>query len=94
MKENCEKKVAEKVIILKALGHGTRFCIVEKLLGKKRNVTELMRELEVPQATISQHLNVLKNSGIVKGNRCGLEICYEVIDKIRDNIKKIIQQLD
>jgi ArsR family transcriptional regulator len=36
--------------------------------------------LELPQSTVSQHLQKLRTAGIIEGKRNGLEISYEVID--------------
>ena len=44
----------------------------------------------MPQSTISQHLQKLKSVGIIKGERNGLEIVYEVVD---ERAEKIIKDL-
>lgn len=71
----------------KALGHPVRLQIVIGLVSNECNVTKICKFLNLPQATISRHLQVLKASGIVKGERNGSEVCYHVIDK---KIKRII----
>jgi ArsR family transcriptional regulator len=32
----------------------------------------------VPQPTVSQHLNILKSAGIIKGYRNGTQVCYKI----------------
>lgn len=76
--------------ILKALGHPVRLCIVSGLLAEPCNVTGIKDCLNLPQSTISQHLGMLKNRGIIKGERKGLEITYSVID---EDTKVIIRAL-
>ncbi len=72
--------------ILKALSHPARLCIVKGLIEYgESNVMNMQNCLQVPQSTISQHLSVLKSSGIIKGRRKGLEIYYSVKnDIVRD----------
>ncbi|NVM20140.1 MAG: winged helix-turn-helix transcriptional regulator [Candidatus Lokiarchaeota archaeon] len=83
-------KFTQKSELLKALAHPTRLCIVKGLIEKESNVSNIQEYLELPQSTISQHLFKLKAAGIIKGERKGLEIFYQVIN---DDIRKIIKIL-
>ena len=67
-----------KADILKALGHPIRFCIVEGLVSGQQNVGTMVQCVNVPQPTVSQHLNILKAAGIIKGERMGNQVCYSV----------------
>ena len=61
----------------KALGHPARVAIVEFLLQQKECVCgDIVSELPLAQATVSQHLKELKAAGIIKGNIDGNSICY------------------
>jgi DNA-binding transcriptional ArsR family regulator len=63
--------------IAKALGHPARLAIVEYLLQQKECVCgDIVSELPLAQATVSQHLKELKSAGIIKGNIEGNSICY------------------
>jgi DNA-binding transcriptional ArsR family regulator len=63
--------------IAKALGHPARIAIVEYLLKQKECVCgDIVSELPLAQATVSQHLKELKSVGIIKGNIEGNSICY------------------
>lgn len=63
--------------IAKALGHPARIAIVEYLLSQKECVCgDIVSELPLAQATVSQHLKELKSAGIIKGNIDGNSICY------------------
>ena len=69
----------EKTELLKVLAHPVRLCIVKNLLEKgATNVSKMQNCLNVPQSTISQHLQKLKAAGIVDGVRRGVEITYSV----------------
>jgi ArsR family transcriptional regulator len=75
---------------LKALGHPVRLKLVMGLMGNECNVTKICKGLNIPQATTSQHLAILKNKGIIKGRREGTSICYSIED---DAIKKMLNIL-
>jgi ArsR family transcriptional regulator len=77
--------------LLKVLAHPVRLCIVNGLLSKGEcNVTYMQNCLEMPQSTVSQHLQKLRAAGIIEGVRNGLEINYRVKDK---RIKKLVELL-
>lgn len=87
--ENNFKAYNETADILKALAHPVRLCMVRGLLQKKRcNVTYMQECLNLPQSTVSQHLQKLRGMGIVETERNGLEIHYTVAN---EKVKKLIQ---
>lgn len=70
-----------RIIILKAIAHETRLKIVKILATQgKKCVCELVDLLGFDQSTISKHLNILKNAGIVKSNKVGLKVIYSVTE--------------
>ena len=73
--------------IFKALAHPTRARIIAGLIKKEEcNVMKIVENLAIPQPNVSQHLNVLKNHGIIEGFRRGNQICYKVIN---ERVKRI-----
>ncbi len=78
----------DRAIKLKALGHPVRLKIVKGLLKDGCNVNKIVEGLGLPQSTVSQHLTILKNAGIIKGVRSGVRICYKVVDGFTINILK------
>jgi DNA-binding transcriptional ArsR family regulator len=64
--------------ILKVLGHPVRLKIVAGLISQTCNVKKIWECLGLPQATVSQHLALLKNKGIIEGRREGVEVFYHV----------------
>ena len=78
------EKLAE---IFKALSHPVRVKIVGGLIQKAEcNVSKMVENLNIPQPTVSQHLNVLKSAGIIEGFRNGNQICYKVTNQTAKNI--------
>jgi ArsR family transcriptional regulator len=65
--------------ILKVLGHPIRLKIVAGLMSQTCNVKKIWECLELPQATVSQHLALLKNKRIIEGRRDGVEVFYHVV---------------
>jgi DNA-binding transcriptional ArsR family regulator len=67
----------ELALLAKALGHPARVHILRLLLARDACYCgELVDELPLAQATVSQHLKVLKNAGLVTGEIEGLRTCY------------------
>ncbi len=64
----------------KAISDPTRLKILYLLQDGELCVCEIINILEKPQSTISHHLNVLKNSGFIKGRKEGVWIHYKLID--------------
>jgi DNA-binding transcriptional ArsR family regulator len=63
--------------LIKALGHPARIAIIEYLLKVETCICgDIVNELPLAQATVSQHLKELKNAGIIKGSIEGNAICY------------------
>jgi len=65
--------------ILKVLGHPVRLKIVAGLMSNSCNVKKIWECLGLPQATVSQHLALLKNKQIIQGRRDGVEVFYQVV---------------
>jgi len=77
--------------LLKAVAHPIRLCIVKGLLAEQGcNVSEMQSCLKIPQSTLSQHLAKLREAGILKSERNGLERNYFVVN---DDIIKIVDAL-
>ncbi|MFW6022386.1 MAG: ArsR/SmtB family transcription factor [Halanaerobiaceae bacterium] len=83
--------IEEKAKILKALSHPVRLCIVKGLLEEEGcNVSNMQECLDIPQSTLSQHLTKLKDIGILKGVRGGLNINYYVVNEEAERIIKAL----
>ncbi|MGV8979796.1 ArsR/SmtB family transcription factor [Clostridium sp.] len=73
--------------LLKALAHPVRICIIRGLMSKGScNVTYMQDCLNIPQSTVSQHLQKLKSLGIIKGERDGLQINYKICNETIINV--------
>jgi ArsR family transcriptional regulator len=85
------------VKIFKALGHPVRLKIMKFLCEGPKCVCKLNEEFEYSQANLSQHLRILKDATLVKGEKIGLEMHYRIYnDKIRNiicNVEDYVEDL-
>lgn len=64
--------------LLKALAHPRRLEIIRLLRDQELCVSDIYEMLDLPQANISQHLMILRDTGIVTTKRDGKQILYRL----------------
>ena len=70
----------EQADFFKALGHPTRLWIVRQLAdGKEHCVCEFVDEAGVDFSTISQHLSILRQAGILRDDKRGKSVYYTLL---------------
>jgi ArsR family transcriptional regulator len=81
--------------VIKALSHPTRLFIIEELSQGERCVYELTQMVGDDTSTVSKHLSVLKNKGIVQNERRGCQNFYRLkipcILKFKECINHILK---
>ena len=71
------KEQNEIANLAKAFSHPARVAILEHLLKVNTCINgDLVKEIGLAQATISQHLKELKTLGLIQGNISGTSVCY------------------
>ena len=87
-------------LYLKALGEPTRYSIFQQLLIRKHCVRSLSKKLGITESAISQHMKVLREAGLVYGERYGYHIHYlprqEALDELSmafDEMKRQSREL-
>jgi DNA-binding transcriptional ArsR family regulator len=68
--------------ILKVLADDTRLAVVRQLLNGPRRVGEINEELQVESTLLSHHLRVLREAGIVTGEREGKAVLYRLAPNV------------
>jgi len=64
-------------VMLKAMAHPARIAILQQIIKANACICgDLVDELGLAQATISQHLKELKNAGLIQGTIEGVSVCY------------------
>ena len=69
-----------KARFFRALAHPVRIRILETLVKGDRSVQELQQALALEQPVVSQQLAVLRNQGVVAGEKQGLSVRYSLRD--------------
>ena len=70
----------EAIAVLKAMASHNRLLLLCELASGERSVGELATALELAQATVSQHLSLLRRDGVVSGRREAQTIHYRISD--------------
>ena len=80
--------------ILKALGHPARVRILRLLISRSECICgEICEEMPLAQSTISQHLKIMKEAGIIQGEVDGPRICYCVNREKLKKLKALVEGL-
>jgi DNA-binding transcriptional ArsR family regulator len=89
-----------------ALAETTRLLVLYMLADEPCNVSELTQKLAVPQPSVSRHLKVLRDAGLVRATRQGASVLYELVDPrviealdllrgvLRDRIQRSVDLID
>lgn len=81
LKPSFKQKLFEQFAKLgKALGSEIRLDLLELIIQRPTAVEDLAKKVNLPIANVSQHLQVLKQVGIVQTTRQGKSIVYEISD--------------
>lgn len=77
--------------LCKALAHPARIQIVRFLIARKSCVCgDIVDELPYAQSTVSQHLKVLRDAGIVIGEIDGPRRCYCVSPEVLGELRELL----
>lgn len=92
--ENYSTKQNDLAVLTKAIGHPARIAILEHLLSINSCICgDLVAELPLSQATVSQHLKALKEAKLIKGNIEGTSVCYCIDSKSWKQAQNQLNQL-
>ncbi len=76
MDEQTRALFEAQAAVIKAMAHPTRLFIVDQLAHGEKCVCELTDMIGADVSTVSKHLSVLKNTGIVKDDKRGTQVFY------------------
>lgn len=69
---------ASRAAVFKALGHPTRVFLVQELGKGEECVCRLTEKVGADMSTVSKHLSILKNAGVVSDEKRGLQVYYRL----------------
>jgi DNA-binding transcriptional ArsR family regulator len=76
--EKTKARYEVRAQIIRAMAHPTRLYIVDMLASGKMCVRDLTKEIGADMSTVSKHLTILKNAGIVQDKKNGSQIFYNL----------------
>ncbi|MFN8153130.1 MAG: metalloregulator ArsR/SmtB family transcription factor [Bacteroidia bacterium] len=86
-------KIKKAADYLKVIAHPTRLEIIQLLEGKRTlTVSQICTKLEIEQSLVSHHLASMRNKGVLKADREGINISYSILDpKVMDIVQVAMQ---
>jgi DNA-binding transcriptional ArsR family regulator len=87
------RKLEFKAKVFKVFSDPTRLKILELLREREYNVSEIMTALNLKQSTVSQHLRMLKDCGVVENKKEGREVIYSLRDELVSDILDLGEKL-
>jgi len=81
----------ELAALAKALGHPARVQIMRLLVRREACICgDIVDEIPLAQSTVSQHLKVLKEVGLIRGDIDGPRVCYCVEPRVLRRLKALV----
>ena len=85
---------AEFAAFAKAVGHPIRVRILRMLARREaRACSVIVDELPLAQSTVSEHLRILKNAGLVRANEDGLRVSYCIVPSALKRFKALLDAM-
>ena len=78
MNANEQANFEARAKVLKAMGHATRLYIVNELADGEKCVCELQEKIGADMSTVSKHLSVLREAGILSSTKKGNQVFYSL----------------
>lgn len=96
MEAKTKAKFEMRAAVIKAMAHPTRLFIVDELSRQEHCVCELTEMIGADTSTVSKHLTVLKNAGIIKDEKRGTMVYYQLrcrcVLTFIECVEQVIQQ--
>ncbi len=84
----------ELAALAKAIGHPARVQIMRLLVRREACICgDIVDELPLAQSTVSQHLKVMKDAGLIRGEIDGPRVCYCVEPRVLRRLKALVGSL-
>lgn len=84
----------ELASLSKALGHPVRVKILRILIARNACIcSDIVDELPLAQSTVSQHLKVLKDAGLIRGEVDGPRVCYCIEPRTLRRLRALVSSL-
>lgn len=88
-----ENKHKENAKVFKAFSDENRLMILEMLQSGEKCACRLLEELNIVQSTLSHHMKILVDSGIVTGRKDGKWTHYSISEEGTNYVIKLLNEL-
>lgn len=88
------KDYKDFALIMKALGDENRIKIFDMLSQGERCACKILEEFSITQSTLSYHMKILCDSGLVKGRRDGIWMHYTINPDTLELVKDFFDRID
>jgi ArsR family transcriptional regulator len=89
-----DPQAAELATLAWAIAHPARVKILSFLIRRRRCVCgEIVANLPLAQSTVSQHLKIMRDSGLLSSEDDGPRVYYSVIDSALRRLKSLVTAL-
>lgn len=79
--------------VFQALSDPNRLMILEMLQSKERCACEILADLKIVQSTLSHHMKILNDSGLVDSRRQGKWIYYSLSKEVCEAAKDLLNEI-
>lgn len=83
----------EYAILFQALSEETRVRVTEMLTKEKRCACQILEKLEISQPTLSHHMRILSESGLVTAEKRGKWVFYGINEAVFADLKKFVERI-
>jgi ArsR family transcriptional regulator len=80
--------------VLRSLGDPTRLRVLTAILAGRKNVSQIVEELDLSQPQVSYHLRMLREAGLATEEREGRWVWYEADRSGDDRVRQLLEVLD
>ena len=87
------KDTVRTLAFLQALANPVRLMIIKELQRRPLNVTEISNRLDIEQPSISRHLRLLYDSGVLQRRKKNNEVIYSVDDDLSGQLQQDLKWL-
>ncbi len=93
MDRRLRRRYEARAEIAKALAHPTRLFLLDELSCGERCVCELTEMVEADISTVSKHLAILRNAGLVQDEKRGVQVFYQILCPCIPNMFKCLESI-
>lgn len=84
-----KKKYEQAALLFRALSDTNRLAIIDMIKTEKKCACKILEELQITQPTLSHHMKILCDSGLVNSRREGKWMHYSINKELFEEVKQL-----